>query len=63
MGLKINGYEIVNWINVAQDEGQMKDSFEHDERAATIKAEKCLDLLSDYQIIKIDSAPYNWFSY
>jgi len=58
MVLKENGCESVNWIHVAQDEGQIKGSYEHDdERLVAINVEKCLDLLSDYQIIKTDSAP------
>lgn len=36
----------------------MKGSYEHDdERLGAINVGKCLDLLSDYQIIKSDSAP------
>jgi hypothetical protein len=56
--LKENGCVSVNWIHVAQDERQIKGSYEHDdERLAAIDVEKFLDLLSDYQIIKTDSAP------
>jgi len=55
MVLKGNGCDGVKRIHVAQDEGQMKGSYEHDdERLAAIKVGKCLDLLSYYQIIKTD---------
>jgi hypothetical protein len=45
MGPKENACEIVNWF------------YEHDnESPAVINVGKCLDLLSDYQIIRRDSA-------
>jgi hypothetical protein len=58
MVLKENRCEIVNWIHVAQDEGQIKGCYEHDDEClAAINVDKCLDFLSDYQIIKTDYAP------
>jgi hypothetical protein len=57
MGVKANGCKSVNWINVAQDEGQMAGSFEHcNECSGATNAGECFGLLNDYQIIKIDAA-------
>jgi hypothetical protein len=54
------GWGSVDWIHVAQVRNQWQGSCEHgNELSDSIKGRELLDQLSDCQLLKKDSAPWN----